>query len=129
MLTVTPQLKKQIKEILETGLNYCEFMKEKHNESPDVLFLVTAYKTKFDELNDKFTFNKEIDLEEFSENISNFESGLFAWYESLDHNMFGDGMRHNSLYTVLYAVLAGIDRVLEEALIIEQDSIKNDDEV
>lgn len=121
-LTITQQTKKKVLEILNNGIDYCEYMLEKHDTDCDVLFLVKSYDNKFSALMHRFRLKSEIDLEEFSDEISRFESGLFAWYDNLDHNMFGDDMTKNSLYSVLYAVLSAVDRVLEEDLLDQQDS-------
>lgn len=128
-MTLTTEYLNKIRVLLELGISHTEYIRKDYVEQ-DIIFLSNAYEEKFNHFLRKFRLSKEFDLASIREEISEFESALFVWTESLPYKSKTDGEGSNSLYSTLYAVLEGMDTLLEECLVDIQDSevVDEDDE-
>jgi hypothetical protein len=129
MIPITTETRDKIHTILDMGISFIERNETTYKDNPDVMFIFNSFMMKFEEYYHQFRIRNEYDVAKYSDEISNFESALFAWTQTLSHTIPGDNLSSNSFYSVLYGVLVGIETLLEEAMIEYQDSDEYEEDI
>lgn len=78
---------------------------------PDLMFILNAFDKKFSLIKSEISTSK-FDMDKYHDSIYDFDNILSTWFDNLSYKMDNDD--GNSHYIVLFAVLQGIDNIINE---------------
>lgn len=104
----------KINQLFNMGDIFCEQQLIKYQEAPDVSFIIGAFEKIFSDFNFKLKLKKEFTIEQYHEEIFNFDSIMASWREHLIYYISTDSNSKNDLYSVLFSILQGIETILED---------------
>lgn len=101
----------KIKQILSMGEVFINRYSDKGNVA--IVFIIYAFEEKFKEINESLEKN-DFNVSEFHDAIYEFDTVMSSWSQNLSYNIDSGNTYSNSIYDVLFSVLQGIDKLIEE---------------
>ena len=104
-------------------------MKEKYEESPDVLFIIESFQKILSELKSKIYFNKSYNIEKLKTDIYKFDIVMYEWRSNLPHKIDNSDTlikNKNDIYDVLFSLLQTLYGIIEDSNIDNNDETDNE---
>lgn len=106
--------KEKVKKLFSMGDSFCEKQLEKYSNYPDVMFIIDAFSTAFNEFDYKLRRSKIYDVGKYHEDVFELDSILSSWKSNLIYKLPYDNDNANDLYTVLFSILQGVEELLDD---------------
>jgi len=124
----------KIRKIFGLGTEFCEEQSEIFKSNPDILFIISAFDKAFDGFSFKLRKKENYTLDDYHEEIYDFDSVMSSWRENLPYNIRFGEEHSNDLYDVLFSTLQAAENIIsydlddQEAYPIEShDDLESED--
>lgn len=104
-----------------------KFIDTYKTESPDIIFIIRSFESKFKQIENDIRHGV-FDVDDYRNNIYEFDHIMNSWMTNLTLIVDSVNGSKNDIYSVLFAVLQGIDNLIDDDNEFSVNNVSEDDE-